>query len=254
MLINKLHSYGIANSTISWLTSYLSNRSQAVSINGHFSFFEPISTGVPQGSILRPLLFSLFINDLPQSCSDSSTIMYTDDTAIYISSKDPSTLSTSLQSALNNLLAWLSQNKLTLNATKIKCMPIRPERKQALNITIDHLLIEQVNKFKYLGVWFNEILSWSDHTQYVQTKVFKKAHLMRHLSWLLPKAALTTFYKVYILPIFDYGDVVWNGCSSTESLKLKRLQKLLCPHHFYAHFQHGNGSMYIHVYIQYYSI
>ena len=226
MLINKLHSYGLTNSTISWLTSYLSNRSQAVSINGHFSSLEPISTGVPQGSILGPLLFSLFINDLPQSCSDSSTIMYADDTAIYISSKDPSTLSTSLQSALNNLLAWLSQNKLTLNATKTKCMLIRPERKQAfnLNITIDNLPIEQVNKFKYLGVWFNETLSWSDHTQYVQTKVSKKAHQLQHLSWFLPKATLTTFYKAYILPIFDYGDVVWNGCSSTESLKLERLQ------------------------------
>ena len=105
-------------------------------------------------------------------------------------------------------------------------MLIRPRRKQAyqLELSLNNSLIEQVNKFKYLGVWFNDTLSWDDHIHYVHTRVSAKIHLLRHLSWFLPKPALSTFYQAYILAILDYCDVVWSGITSTNAIKLESLQ------------------------------
>ena len=114
-LIQKLYSFGLTESAISWFTSYLSHRSQAVSINGYCSTSAPISKGVPQGSVLGPFLFSLFINDLPLSCKNTSTIMYADDTAIHMSSKDPKSVSTTLQHTPDHLLPWLNYNQLQFN-------------------------------------------------------------------------------------------------------------------------------------------
>ena len=120
ILMSKLEFYGIKDKTLSWFKSYLSQRQQQVSIDNTKSRFRPITCGVPQGSILGPLLFLLFINDLPLYTSNVSTDMYADDTTLYDVQTSQDTIEKNLQIALNELHKWCKNNGMVLNSTKTK--------------------------------------------------------------------------------------------------------------------------------------
>ena len=227
LLLSKLKSYGASPSTLKWFHSYLTGRSQYTSIGKVKSHPLPLSTGVPQGSILGPNLFSVHLNDLPAVCPCRSTpVLFADDTTIYVSGSSVAEISSILSSTLNDCHTWMTRNKLKLNASKTKCMLIHSSRRTVppLEILLGHTQIEQVRSFKFLGCIINEHLTWNDHIAHVSSKVHRNINLLRRLSWFLPKNALTTFYKAYILPSFDYCDVVWHSCSQECSNRLERLQ------------------------------
>ena len=119
LLLDKLYAIGLSSDSLLFFNSFLHHRSQCVTFQGSQSDFKVIDKGVPQGSSLGPLLFSIFINDLPQICSDSQTHLYADDTVIYSSSTDISQIQHSLQSDFNLVQKWFSFNKLLLNKKKI---------------------------------------------------------------------------------------------------------------------------------------
>ena len=129
ILMSKLKFYGIKENTLSWFKSYLSQRQQQVSIDNTKSRFRPITCGVPQGSILGPLLFLLFINDLPLYTSNVSTDMYADDTTLYDVQTSQDTIEKNLQIALNELHKWCKNNGVVLNSTKTKVMLITTNQK-----------------------------------------------------------------------------------------------------------------------------
>ena len=122
ILLTKLEIYGIRNEPLSWFKSYLSQRQQQVSINNTKSSFRPVSCGVPQGSILEPLLFLLFIDDLPLYTSNVSTDMYADDTTLYDVQSSQEVIERNLQIVLNKLHIWCKNNRMVLNAAKTKVM------------------------------------------------------------------------------------------------------------------------------------
>ena len=183
---------------------------------------------------MGPSLFSTFINDFPpQSIPSSTTVLYADDTTIYVSGTDVEEISSALQSCLDAACLWMQVNCLKLSTTKSKCMLIHSSSSRKRNLPpLDlHLLgsrIEQVSSFKFLGVIINNTLTWSDHINYISQKVSRSICLLRRLSWFLPHSLLVLFLKSYILPVFDYGDVVWASCTKKEAQQMETLLNYAC--------------------------
>ena len=134
ILLNKLKYYGLQQSEYNWFQSYLNNRKQQVYANGVASNTRFISTGVPQGSILGPLLFIIFINDLPKSSTFFSTRLYADDTSLTASGSDLDSLLREINNHLPAVYEWLCSNKLTLNLTKTKFLIFMPRQKESYNL------------------------------------------------------------------------------------------------------------------------
>lgn len=231
LLLSKLATLGLSPSTLSWFKSYLTNRCHVTHIADSYSSPGFPTSGVPQGSILGPTLFSIFINDLPSVLPSDSTVLFADDTTIFIISSEISTLQSSLQLCLELANLWLEKNGLKLNSSKTKSMLIHSRRKKisnSLQLTVDGKSIEQVRCFKFLGVQVNDSLTWSDHIDMVCKKVSRSLNLLRRLSWFLPQPLLLLFLNSYILPSFDYCDIVWSGCTNQQAKHLETLLNFSC--------------------------
>jgi hypothetical protein len=231
LLLSKLQSLGLDSSAVSWFHSYLKDRSMVTCLNEIRSSPGYPSAGVPQGSVLGPSLFSTFINDFPQAIPSSTTILFADDTTIYVSGTNVQEISSVLQSCLDATHIWMTNNGLKLNSTKSKCMLIHSSRKRdfpPLNLYLLGSQVEQVSSFNFLGVIINDTLTWSDHISFISKKVARSICLLRRLSWFLPQSLLVLFLKSYILPVLDYCDVVWNSCTKKDAQHLESLLNFAC--------------------------
>ena len=187
-----------------------------------------MTCGVPQGSILGPLLFILYINDLPDSINLCNILLYADDTALYYSHGDPSEIETVLNRELSVISKWFQSNRLTLNAKKTKCMLFgtskRLKNSNRLVIKIADETIEHVNVFKYLGVYLDSVLSFSDHFDHLSSKINSRLAILGRASRYLNTKLLLILYKALILPHFDYCDTVWDSCAKKFKTRLQTLQ------------------------------
>ena len=228
LLLDKLSNIGLRENEHLWFKNYLLNRNQCVSLNGVTSDLQQIEYGVPQGSVLGPLLFIIYINDLHLHVENSKVILYADDTALFYASKDTSEVQQVLQRDLSSVHSWLTANKLTLNVKKTKSMIFRTKKRvhkvpTNLNIKIDDEPLEQADAFKYLGIWFDPLLSWESHVNKTITKISQRLGIIRRIRNCLPQQTAKMLIESMILPVFDYGDVVWSNCNSTLLCKLERL-------------------------------
>ena len=229
ILLSKLELYGFKGASLNLICDYLSDRTQVTVVNNVKSETSRIRCGVPQGSILGPLLFLLYINDLPNCNLLSDVRMYTDDTNLTFASSDPEELFSSLTHDLSNLKQWLDSNRLSLNVLKTKCLFTGTRYKISLlpsepYICLDGHLIERVNSYKCLGVQVDETLSWEAHISEVVSKVAKVLAVLRRLRPICPQSTLVTIYKSLILPNLDYCSAVWGCISNGLSQKLETLQ------------------------------
>ena len=213
--------------------SYLENRIQTCNVNGHMSSFKPISYGVPQGSILGPLLFIIYMNDLPSCVKEAEITMYADDTSLYRAFRTAQGLSDELIPAFVNICEWLKMNKLALNVPKTDFMIIGTS--QRLNIldqtpettpyiiSVDSCHIRRVKSVNYLGLTVDDTLTWHKHVDYISTKISKNIGIIKHLRTFLPQHSLLTLYRTLIEPYLRYCNTVWGQCRDTLKEKLQCL-------------------------------
>ena len=172
ILLDKLYKYGIRGLPHAWFSSYITNRKQFVKVGNTESSLKTITCGVPQGSTLGPLLFLLYINDLPESSKKLIFRIFADDTNIFYSSKDPEQLQRVINKELGNVLKYCTANKLSINFKKTHYMLITSPRKK-VDVQVSACDIEQKSQIKYLGVFIDDCLKWDAQLQYINNKITK---------------------------------------------------------------------------------
>ena len=244
ILLVKLFHYGIRGIALDWFNSYLSGRQQCVSINNVTSNYESICCGVPQGSILGPLLFLIYVNDIV-NCSDLSYfILFADDTNILFSGDNLDKLIVTINSELEKLSIWFKANKLSLNLKKTNFITFggkeyRNSNHNVCDIQIDTVKIEQVFSVKFLGVVIDERLSWRDHISSLSKIISKNIGIINKVKYILSTDVLMTLYNALVLSHLSYNCLVW-GWASTSALdhisKLqKRIARIITKSSFLAH-------------------
>ena len=209
------------SSSLKWFESYLCDRNQKCSTNGHLSNTAPVFCGVPQGSNLGPLLFLVYINDLPNSLTSASPRIFADDTNITFAASTMIDLENAVNFELRNLLRWLITNRLSLNIAKTEFMVIGSnQRKHArsknqIDIEIDGKSIKKVEA-KSLGLFID--LSWTKHMEEISKKISSA------IGPFISESNALRIYQALILPHFDYCSPVWDELSVTLSDKLQKLQ------------------------------
>ena len=208
---------------LKWFQSYLTNRCQQCQINGFLSNKGKTICGVPQGSILGPLLFLIYINDLPNSLKSSVPCLYADDTQIFTSSHDPTEIANNLNSDLENVTDWLNVNKLRSHPTKSKMMVIgsRNNLKSNVddlrsNIKIDNNDVSPVLSQKCLGTYLDERLVFDVHIEQICKKVCPGIGVLRRIKPFVTRSSLLKLYKSLIQPYFDYCSPLWDTCDKFE--------------------------------------
>ena len=208
VLLQKLFDFGIGGNLLSLIASYLSGRFQRVCIDGVYSDYIRVTSGVPQGSILGPLFFLIFINDLPDCCIESIPFLFADDT------KTDAKCLPRLQNDLNALHAWSVANKLSFNADKTQLLWFTRRKYNLDPQPVCNLggvdISFSKEPVKDLGIFFASDLSWSAHiNKKISASHFRFLTIKRNLPSRLSQSAKTTIYKLYVLPIITYGSVIW---------------------------------------------
>ena len=231
ILLRKLASYGIDHRTLKWFDSYLSDRQQKCVVNGELSGARAVTCGVPQGSLIGPLLFLIYINDLPNCLSKALPRMYADDTSISIAASSLPELESALNTELTYLHEWLNVNKLSLNIAKTELMLIGSRQRlsatttgHSLTIQIKGHEIDRVPHTKSLGVHIDQNLSWSKHVNETAKIVSSGIGALKRLRPFICEDTAILLYRALIEPYFDYCCPVWDGLSNELADKLQKLQ------------------------------
>ena len=222
ILLRKLEKYGIRGKALDFFRSYLTSRSQFVKLNDVKSIISFIEFGVPQGSILGPLLFLLYINDLAEAtylfCK-----LYADDTMLVAQKTNLSALENEVNVELKKVSSWLRSNKLTLNMKKTKFMIITKKRisNPHIAIKINEKQLEKCSSYKYLGVVFDKDLNWGPHIEYICSKISKACGCLSLLRHSAGMDILREVYHALIHSYIRYGIIVWGNASETTLSPLK---------------------------------
>ncbi len=234
ILLKKLKFYGIRGIVNDWFRDYLTNRYQYVEIENSKSTLLPIDCGVPQGSILGPLLYLIYVNDIANS-TNGTILSFADDTSLVLSNSNPYVLYNDANIAMNNLYQWFCANKLSLNASKTKYIVIRPTYSQHdlsnFNITINDTIIQRIGtdqnetSTKFLGISIDEHLTWKHHISNINSKISRALFTINQSKHVLLYESRKTLYSALIEPHLSYGILAWGTATQTILHKTEILQK-----------------------------
>ena len=229
ILLNKLYAYGIRGVVLKLLESYLSGRSQYVVYDYQQSVTLSITCGVPQGSVLGPLLLIIYMNDICNVSQLLFTVLYADDTCVLVNGKSLNLIIETVNSELQLLSTWLKSNKLSLNTTESYYAVFHRARMKlpnnSIKLKIDNTNIKEVQSIKYLGVILDNKLSWIQHISYVKSKISKGIGIMYKARNYVNKNALLGLYHSYIYPYLIYCIESWGTASNCHIDPLYILQK-----------------------------
>jgi exonuclease III len=234
ILLSKLKHYGFKGVSAKWFQNYLTNRKQYVEINGVKSEEKVLTHGVPQGSVIGPILFLLYINDLPNSTTLFCSL-FADDTIFCKTSSNLDTIKKLLNEELDKASVWFRANKLSLNVSKTKFMVFRLSSMQPVNnnfrIFINGEEVERISNesetksFKFVGVHLDEFLNWNEHTKMVKNKVSSSLYALNQIKNVLPSKTLKTIYSSMILPHLNYSNITWGLSKSKDIDQIRKQQK-----------------------------
>ena len=227
ILLKKLYHYGIRGIPLDWFRSYLSCRSQYTTFNNAKSSMSSITCGVPQGSILGPLLFLIYVNDIPNVSTSLQYILFADDTNIFCSNPNLQTLVHMLNTELPKLSNWFKCNKLSLNLDKTNFIYFKSRaQKEEISITlkINSISIQQKKNTKFLGILIDECLSWHEHVRDLSRSLSRYIGVMYKLRSFVPLRVLLIIYNSFIHSRISYCNIEWANCKANTDTIL-RLQK-----------------------------
>ena len=231
-LLAKLQFYGINGKSLSWFRSYLNNRYMRVQIKDEnsnqisYSNWGKITNGVPQGSILGPLLFLVYINDLPNIINNTTTpILFADDTSIIVKNSNFKDFQTNMAVAFETINTWFKVNSLTINVEKTHYIQFRAGNTPSydINIDCDNNLITSVDNIKFLGIHLQDSIKWNCHIEHILPKLSSACYIMRNIRQIMPINTLKTVYYSYFNAIITYGLPFWGN--SPHSTKIFIMQK-----------------------------
>ena len=238
ILLNKLQYYGINGTSLSLIRNYLTNRFQYVQFENSESDLLEIKTGIPQGSILGPLFFSIMINDLVNSSNKFKFLMYADDTTIYFNLEDfpIENREVLINNELEKVNKWLKLNKLAVNVDKTKSMLFHKRRPVTpIQFSMNNRIIDVVQHFNYLGIMLDADMSWKTHVAMVRNKLSRINGILHRLKYIYPQSILITLYKSLFVPHINYGSLLWGHAGGALDKIQKKAVRTITYSNYIAH-------------------
>ena len=227
ILLDKLKYYGIRGTPLSWFATFLQNRIQSVNINGHLSNKTLVTHGVPQGSVLGPLLFLLYINDLNTAIKHSTVHHFADDTNMLLINKSLKTINKNINHDMTLLCTWLKANKISLNTSKTEILIFRTKNKiitKKLNFRISGQKIIPSKSVKYLGLIIDEHLSWDSHIHILKAKLNRAVGMLAKIRHYVPHTTIKSIYFSIFSSHLTYGSQIWCQTTNNKTNNLSLLQ------------------------------
>lgn len=232
LVLTKLDEMGLNETATLWIKSYLSNRKQMVKFGKIKSNIENIESGVPQGSILGPLLFITCTNDIYKKLEEYEIFTYADDMQIVIKGKNVKELGKQLEAGIKKANEYYNNNSLLCNPTKTEVMLLGTKMRLS---NVDQLVVEVTNgeetktlkgeeSLKLLGVHIDQSLDWNKQTKHVKQKAVNSIRNLHRINQLIPKKQQRILYTSLVTPHFSYADIIWNNCGTTNCNKIQQAQ------------------------------
>ena len=227
-LLKKLEFYGIRGTALKWITSYLSDRSLKVVFKNVLSKKVPLSYGTPQGSVLGPVLYSILANDLPKCLKFCNSVIYADDTTVFVTGNNLRFLYRKLNEDLLRLVQWFQNNSLSLNIEKSNYMLFKTRNRTPHfngRISIKGKSLTKIDSTKFLGLYIDEHLDWSTHIKHLLTKLSSGLYSLNMTKNLIPYNSKKLLYYANIQSHLNYGMCVWGPMLTKRNVKKLQVQQ-----------------------------
>ena len=234
ILLKKIQFYGINGSINKIIQSYLTNRQQMVTLNGNFSTWKTVNCGVPQGSVLGPLLFLIYINDLPSGIDkmNSTVILYADDTSIILSESSPTAFNIHYNNIFSQINTWFRNNLLHLNLNKTQFMEFKTKSKLKVTENLDPTsnIHNPVVTTRFLGLIIDDTLTWQPYIESLLKRISKAIFVIRYLKHSLETETLKIVYFAYVHSLIRYGIIFWGNSSGAPRVFImqKKILRIIC--------------------------
>ena len=227
ILLKKLEAYGIRGIPLALFSSYLDERYQSVCVNGVLSDFKLINTGVPQGSVLGPILYLIYVNELPNISDLFTTCLFADDTTLLFENNDKNDLIASCNHGVDLFYAWCCSNRLSINVSKTKCMLfsnifLPPDVSE---IFMNNKRIEYASAVRFLGVIIDDKLKFNTHIDVIAEKISKNAGVLYRLKEYVPHQTLLCVYRCFVECYINYCTIVFGNAYQSHVKPLETAQK-----------------------------